>query len=109
MVASKVVDLAKWRLVFSSNFSKMEGKTLQNGGFFLEKLSIQYCCMIKDYNKFCKYAQKGHLDYTNHFHVDFAVINLKKILRNLQKNFLDYSRLKPRKWRFLQMEGGLPD
>ena len=51
MVASKVVDLAKWRLVISSHFSKMEGKTLQNGGFFLGKLSNQYCNIIKVYNK----------------------------------------------------------
>ena len=35
MVASKVVDLPKWRLVFSFHFSKMEEETLQNVGFFL--------------------------------------------------------------------------
>ena len=75
MVALKVVDLAKWRLVFSSHFSKMEGKTLQNGGFFLEKLSNQCCNMIKDYNKFCKYAKKGH--------VHFGLRNLKMARQTL--------------------------
>ena len=86
MVASKVVDLAKWQLAFSSYSLKMEGENLAKWRFFSQK-NCQINNVIK--SKFitnCKYAKKGHLNHKkNDFHVNFAVINLKKKLHISKK------------------------
>ena len=58
----------------------MAGKTLQNGGvFLLEKLSIQYCYVIKVYNLLQVRSEKTLKLSKSHFNVVFAVRNLPKI------------------------------
>ena len=60
-------------------FCKWRGKTLQNGGFLLEKLSIQYCYVIKVYNLLQVRSEKTLKLSKSHFNVVFAVRNLPKI------------------------------
>ena len=60
-------------------FCKWRGKTLQNGGFLLEKLSIQYCYVIKVYNLLQVRSEKTLKLSESHFNVVFAVRNLPKI------------------------------
>ena len=60
-------------------FCKWQGKTLQNGGFLLEKLSIQYCYVIKVYNLLQVRSEKTLKLSESPFNVVFAVRNLPKI------------------------------
>ena len=52
---------------------------MQNGGFLLEKLSIQYCYVIKVYNLLQVRSEKTLKLSESHFNVVFAVRNLPKI------------------------------
>ena len=52
---------------------------MQNGGFLLEKLSIQYCYVIKVYNLLQVRSEKTLKLSESPFNVVFAVRNLPKI------------------------------
>ena len=68
---------------------------MQNGGFLLEKLSIQYCYVIKVYNLLQVRSEKTLKLSESHFNVVFAVRNLPKIeyipKQTLSKLDTDYS------------------
>ena len=68
---------------------------MQNGGFLLEKLSIQYCYVIKVYNLLQVRSDKTLKLSESHFNVVFAVRNLPKIeyipKQTLSKLDTDYS------------------
>ena len=76
-------------------FCKWLGKTLQNGGFLLEKLSIQYCYVIKVYNLLQVRSEKTLKLSESPFNLAFAVRNLPKIeyipKQTLLKLDTDYS------------------
>ena len=81
----------KWRTSLDGGwyldllFLKWRGKTSENGGFFLGKLSNQYYYIIRVYNKLQVRLERTLRLKKNHFHVNFALRKLKKILYNLQK------------------------
>ena len=91
----------KWRTLQNGGwylvpvFCKWRGKTLQNGGFLLEKLSIQYCYVIKVYNLLQVRSEKTLKLSESPFNVVFAVRNLPKIecipKQTLSKLDTDYS------------------
>ena len=68
---------------------------MQNGGFLLEKLSIQYCYVIKVYNLLQVRSEKTLKLSESPFNVVFAVRNLPKIeyipKQTLSKLDTDYS------------------
>ena len=68
---------------------------MQNGGFLSEKLSIQYCDVIKVYNLLQVRSEKTLKLSESHFNVVFAIRNLPKIeyipKQTLSKLDTDYS------------------
>ena len=89
---SGLCSAQRWDLAV---FCKWRGKTLQNGGFLLEKLSIQYCYVIKVYNLLQVRSEKTLKLSESPFNVVFAVRNLPKIeyipKQTLSKLDTDYS------------------